>query len=134
MMKNSFRLEFGTVCIMTVLTLCGCVSPMDLDNVKYELQDTQQQLQEAQKQLKDSEQQIQILQQQLKQKNADIVTMNTCLQGVGRALSHMGDGNSSKAFVNLSSVAQECQQSDLIAEKVRVEKNRISTITVTSDQ
>ncbi|KAF3889636.1 MULTISPECIES: hypothetical protein [Nostocales] len=132
-MKNSFRLEFGTICITVLLTLCGCVSPKDLDNVKFELQDTQQQLQEAQRQLKDSEQQIQILQQQLKQKNSDIVIMNTCLQGVGRALSDMGDGNSSGAFTNLSSVAQECRQSDSIAEKVRVEKNKISTITVTTN-
>ncbi|MUG95005.1 hypothetical protein F7734_22630 [Scytonema sp. UIC 10036] len=133
-MNNSFRLEFGTICITILLTLCGCVSLKDLDNVKFELQDTQQQLQDAQKQLKDREQQIQILQQQLNQKNADILIMNTCLQGVGRALSDMGDGNSSGAFVNLSSVAKECRQSDTIAEKVRVEKNKISTITVRSDR
>ncbi|KYC41390.1 hypothetical protein WA1_22075 [Scytonema hofmannii PCC 7110] len=133
-MKNCFRREFGTICISILLTLCGCVSPKDLDNVKFELQDKQQQLQEAQKQLKDSEQQIQILQQRLKQKNSDIAIMSTCLQGVGRALSDMGDGNRSGAFVNLSSVAQECRQSDTIAEKVRVEKNKISTISVSSDQ
>lgn len=128
-MKNCFRLSFGTVGITLLLTICGCTSQKDLDNVKFELQNTQQQLQEARNQLKDNEQQIQILREQLKQKNSDIEIMSTCLHGVGRALSDMGDGNSLGAFSNLSSVAGECRQADNIAEKARVEKTQTPSMT-----
>ncbi|ARV62441.1 hypothetical protein BZZ01_30835 [Nostocales cyanobacterium HT-58-2] len=126
-MHNSFRLIFCTIGIVTLLTLQGCTLQKNLDNANIELKKTQQHLQEVQSQLKDSKQEIQNLHQRLNKKNLEIAIMSICLEGVGRALSNMGDGDRSRAFLELASVVRECGQADKIAEKTRLELNQVSS-------
>ncbi|MEC4817808.1 MAG: hypothetical protein SAK29_31730 [Scytonema sp. PMC 1069.18] len=125
-MNNSFRLCFSAVGIGVVLTLSGYVLQKDLDRLTLELKNTQQELLKAQSQLKNSEQQIQHLRLQLNQKNSEVVTMSVCLDGVGRALSDLGEGDRPGAFLNLSSVAYQCRQADSITEKVRFQQSQTS--------
>jgi septal ring factor EnvC (AmiA/AmiB activator) len=127
-MNKSCRLGFTTVGIGLLLTLSGCVLQKDLDRLKLELKNTQQEIQKAQNQIKKNEQQIQHLRLQLNQKNSEIVTMSVCLDGVGRALSDLGDGNRPGAFLNLSSVAHQCRQADSITERVRFKQSRTSPV------
>jgi septal ring factor EnvC (AmiA/AmiB activator) len=125
-MNNFFRLRFSAIGIGVLLTLSGCVLQKDLDRLTLELKNTQQELLKAQSQLKNNEQQIQHLRVQLNQKNSEVVTMSVCLDGVGRALSDLGNGDRPGAFLNLSSVAYQCRQADSITEKVRFEQSRTS--------
>jgi hypothetical protein len=127
-MHNSFRLNFCTVSIMTFLTIYGWISQKNLEHVNIELKETQQHLQQVQNQLKDRMQENQNLHWRLHQKNSEIAIMSICIEGVGRALSDMGDGNRPQAFIELSSVVQECRQADTIAEKTRIEQRETSTV------
>lgn len=123
-MHNSFRLNFCTIGIVSFLTVQGCTLYQHLDNAKIELKKTQQNLEKVQSQLNDSQQELQSLRRGLNKKNSEIVIMGICLEGVGRALSDMGNDNRSGAFLELSSVVGQCRQADNITQKTRIEQSQ----------
>ncbi|KAB8330957.1 hypothetical protein SD80_025595 [Scytonema tolypothrichoides VB-61278] len=127
-MHNSFRLNFCTIGIVSFLIVHGCTLQQNLDNAKIELKKTQQNLEKVQSQLNDSQQELQSLRQRLNKKNSEIVVMGICLEGVGRALSDMGNDNRSGAFLELSSVVRQCRQADNIAEKTRIEQRQSASV------
>ncbi|MBW4624996.1 MAG: hypothetical protein KME49_05665 [Brasilonema octagenarum HA4186-MV1] len=127
-MHNSFRLNFCTIGIVSFLTIHGWTLQQNLGNAKIELKKTQQNLEQVQSQLNDNKQELQSLRQRLNKKNSDIVIMNICLEGVGRALSDMGNDNRPGAFFELSSVVLQCRLADKIAEKTRIEQSQSASV------
>ncbi|NMG06873.1 hypothetical protein [Brasilonema sp. UFV-L1] len=127
-MHNSFRLNFCTIGVVTFLTIHACTLQQNLDNANLELKTTTKHLQEVQSQLNNNEQELQKLRHRLNTKNSEIVIMSVCLEGVGRALSNMGNDNRSGAFLELSSVIRQCRQADNIAEKTRIEQSQSASV------
>lgn len=54
--------------------------------------------------------------------------MGICLEGVGRALSNMGNDNRPGAFFELSSVMRQCRQADNITQKTRIEQSQSASV------